>query len=67
VDGRLYPIDPATLKAPTFSTTKEFLEFLDEGESGMLGYTKYFKSRANALSMERTISALQSTVSGYEI
>ena len=40
VDGSLYPVDRATNSAPEFRTTKQYLEFLYHGESGMLGYTK---------------------------
>jgi hypothetical protein len=44
VDGRLYPIDPATECSPPFSTTKQYLEFLCHGEMDMLGYTKRLKA-----------------------
>ena len=44
VDGRLYSVDPATQMPPTFRSTKEYLEFLCNGEQGMLGYTKRLKA-----------------------
>lgn len=66
VDGRLYPTDPATQLPPTFSTVKEYMEFLCEGERGMLGYTKRLKAGENARSMEITVLTLQSKVTGYE-
>ena len=66
VDGCLYPVDPATQMPPTFHSTKEYLEFLCNGEQGMLGYTKRLKAGENAQTMERMTLALQSKVTGYE-
>ena len=66
VDGRLYPVDPATQMPPTFRSTKEYLEFLCNSEQGMLGYTKRLKAGEDAQAMERMILTLQSKVTGYE-
>ena len=73
VDGRLYPDDPDTKCPPRFSTTKEYLEFLCHGESGMLGYTKHLKAlgsdsslRPIVQSLESSVSILQSRVTSYE-
>lgn len=73
VDGKLYPNDPASDCPPKFETIKEYLEFLCEGESGMLGYTKRLKvegnrrySSTNVDSLERCVADLQSRVITYE-
>lgn len=55
VDGRLYRVDPATERPPTFCSTKEYLEFLGDGEGGMLGYTK-------RLAAAHVLAATESTV-----
>lgn len=75
VDGALYPADPATNSPPSFTTTKEYLEFLCHGEEGMLGYTKRLSvgdvgsSRSNATGgphySEQMVMGLQSKVSQY--
>ena len=59
VDGRMYPVDPRTQEPPSFKSTKEYLEFLCEGESGMLGYTKRLKAGDNIHQMESVVSTLQ--------
>lgn len=75
-DGRLYTVDPATRTPPSFRTTKQYMEYLCEGENGMLGYTK--RLRSGSVSIDRTIgqhsgeqmadcvSRLQSEVSSHE-
>lgn len=77
VDGSLYPPDPATNSPPEFKTTKQYLEFLCHGESGMLGYTKRLKIaglnsdgstrwRPMAESLQSTVTLLEERVRGYE-
>jgi len=36
----MYPIDPLTRKWPQFQEVKSLLEYMGDGEKGMLGYTK---------------------------
>lgn len=38
VDGSIYPIDPTTDKRPKFRCIRSLLEYVGDGESGMLGY-----------------------------
>ena len=40
LDGSLYPKDIRTGKRPKFTCLKELLEFVGEGENGLLGYVK---------------------------
>jgi len=40
LDGTLYPHDPRTGKRPKLNCLKDLLEFIGEGENGMLGYIK---------------------------
>lgn len=39
LDGRIYPVDPSTGKRPRFHDVKSILEFVGDGENGLLGYT----------------------------
>ena len=77
VDGNLYPTDPATNSAPAFRTIKEYIEFLCNGERGMLGYIKRLSAgtadsavgdgyRKRAACLEETVVRLQSKVIAYE-
>lgn len=77
IDGSLYPPDPATDSPPEFTTTKQYLEFLCHGESGMLGYTKRLKIagsdsdgnmrwRPIADSLQSIVRSLEERVRGYE-
>ena len=65
-DGRIYPIDPSTRQPPTFRTTKQYIEYLCEGESGMLGYTKRLSFCYTGELMADSVSRLQSEVSSHE-
>ena len=67
VDGRLYPVDPATERPPAFRSTKEYLEFLGDGEGGMLDYTKRLGAAHVPAATESTILSLQSRVAAYEV
>lgn len=77
VDGSLYPVDPTTNSPPQFKTTKQYLEFLCHGESGMLGYTKRLKTavtdsdtsirwRLENESLQSIVRSLEEKVIGYE-
>ena len=44
MDGSLYPNDPRTDKRPKLNCLKDLLEFVREGENGMLGYVKSLES-----------------------
>lgn len=39
LDGRIYPVDPSSGKQPRFHDVKSVLEFVGDGENGLLGYT----------------------------
>lgn len=66
VDGRIWPIDPRTEEPPSFRSTKDYLEFLCEGENGMLGYTKRLKTGGSVQELESRVSTLQGLVAEYE-
>lgn len=40
VDGCLYPLDPPFQASPPFRDLSSFLQFVGEGEKGLLGYCK---------------------------
>ena len=44
MDGSLYPNDPRIGKRPKLNCLKDLLEFVEEGENGMLGYVKSLES-----------------------
>lgn len=66
VDGRIWPADPRTEEPPSFRSTKDYLEFLCEGENGMLGYTKRLKTGGSVQELETRVSTLQGLVTKYE-
>ena len=39
LDGRIYPVDPSTGKRPRFNDVKTMLEFVGDGDNGLLGYS----------------------------
>lgn len=47
LDGSLYPRNPATGKHPRLNCLKDLLEFLGEGEDGLLGYVKSLEANCN--------------------
>ena len=72
MDGSLYPNDPRTGKRPKLNCLKDLLEFVGEGENGMLGYVKSLKSdsaRGYQRNMDRytvEISSLKEYVSNLQ-
>jgi len=62
VDGSLYPMDPMTNKHPKFSSIKEVLEFLGDGDNGLLGYVRNVerssRSTGNQVRQQNTMIAL---------
>jgi hypothetical protein len=62
VDDGLYPIDPARNSPSIFATVKDYLEFLCEEESGMLGYTKRLKIDDSGTFSLSTVEALKKCV-----
>lgn len=38
LDGRIYPVDPLNGKRPKFHDVKSLLEYVGDGENGMLGH-----------------------------
>ena len=44
LDGNLYPLDPSSRKRPKFQSLAELLEYVAEGENGLLRYVKRLES-----------------------
>ena len=40
LDGSIYPTDPSTRMPPPFMTLKAFIEFVCNGQTGLLGYVE---------------------------
>lgn len=59
VDGLIYPTDSSG-KRPRFRDVKSLLEFVSEGENGLLGYTKsLLNSRQSQLDLQRERAILE--------
>ena len=56
LDGSLYPRDPKTGKHPRLNCLKDLLEFLGEGENGLLGYVKSVEANCgNSLEIQQYV------------
>lgn len=44
LDGSLYPIDPRSGKRPRINSPSSLLEFVGDGENGLLGYLRVSKA-----------------------
>lgn len=66
IDGRIYPLDPATKQPPLFRTTKQYIEYCCEGENGMLGYTKRLSYGHTEEGQLNSVNRLQQEVNSHE-
>lgn len=67
LDGSLYPADAVTQRPPTFHSLPDFLEFVGEGERGLLGYVKNLHNSSGSTSLlvqhkDIEISVLQARI-----
>ena len=62
VDGKLYPFDPPLQANPPFHNISSFLQFVGDGEQGLLGYCKRLTT-VGAWQNHMLFSQLQATQS----
>jgi len=55
LDGSIYPMDPSTGKRPRFYDVKSMLEFVGDGENGLLGYSHGLQNSNTEISRRAVI------------
>lgn len=60
LDGSLYPVDQRSGKRPKFNSLKGLLEFVGDGEDGLLGYVNSLQSQVSHASESASMAQISS-------